>query len=123
MLKENYIYSLSKVDDFEVKPTTIGIDIIKNGFQKHIKKEEKKTSTPIKISIAALIISSIVPLISLYKIIKPNESANNGYNQSYDRNNQTDSIVKNIVSDSLFIEKIKNSIKHDSVFLKELNNK
>ena len=103
--------------------TPEGNKAAKLGIEKYILKREKenrKSKTPIIISIIALFIAAIQPGIALYKLVWSENETENGHNKSYYGQNHTDSIIKLVLSDELFIEKLKDSLKHDTVFLNEL---
>lgn len=116
----------SKLISFEIENYRItpeGNKAIKIGIVKYIarkEKENKKSKTPIVISIIALFIAAIQPGISLYKLVCPeNETENSNY-QGKNGCYYTDSIIKQVLTDTTFVEKLKDSIIHDTEFLNQL---
>ncbi len=107
--------------EFHIRITPEGNKAIKWGIEKYIKKKERNSNQKtIRISIIALVIASIQPGIALYNLIFPeNKTENRNYESDY-RQNPTDSIVKQVLSNETFIEILKDSLKHDTEFLNEL---
>ena len=103
--------------------TPEGNKAAKLGIEKYILKREKenrKSKTPIIISIIALFIAAIQPGIELYKLVWPENETDNRNYQGKNGYYHTDSVVKQILSDTTFVEKLKDSLKHDIKFLNEL---
>jgi len=106
---------------FRITPE--GNKAIKIGIVKYLarkEKENKKSKTPIIISIIALVIAAIQPGIALYNLIWAENKTKNSYYQGENGNNNNDSIISKILSDPIFVEKTKDIFKHDTVFLNEL---
>jgi len=123
--------------DFTVKLSLNGQKALSIGIEKYFKELENaakidtnlKTATienykfTKKLSIAAIICSIIIPILVVIidkQINTPEQESN--YNRS-DREEIIDSIVSQLLTDSVFIEKSKNILKHDTVFLNELKEK
>lgn len=109
--------------DYIVKLTTEGNKAAEVGIENYFsnkEKQNKKSKAPIIISIIALCLSAIDPAIKLKETIFPKNETKNRYYQGENTKEHADSIISQILSDSIFIEKIENSIKHDTIFLYNL---
>lgn len=135
LIKEDFIYKTGK-DDYFVRLTTEGNKIAKYGIEKYISEKEAEKQLDIEVkrktisgydnsnrlSVIAIICSVIMPILVVIldkKINAPEQESN--YNRYY-RQEIVDSVVSQLFSDSVFIEKTKYIFKHDTVFLNELKN-
>lgn len=120
--------------DFTVKLSLNGQKALSIGIERYFKEleDEAKIDTTLKtatienykftkkLSIVAIICSIIIPILVVIidkQINTPEKESN--YYRNY-RQAIADSIISQVLTDSVFIEKTKNSIKHDTLFLNEL---
>ena len=127
MLKSDYRFIYNYDDSVSVFIlTNSGKKAAKIGIIKYLNQLEKEKSYPKKaffISILALIFAAIQPSISLLEKTIPNQQIGNRDQDGSNRNDNTKDTQKNIIIDSLTIEKIKYSLKHDTIFINELTKK
>jgi hypothetical protein len=116
--------------------TPEGNKVAKNGINKFLDeinkekqlrtKQKKATISSAKISKGSLIISIIAIVMSSYQFFTNTLKENIGYNRSdtHNKSNNRQPSTKPCnsfdVRDSLYIEEVKNSLKHDIVFLNEV---
>ena len=123
-LIEYYSVDLYGNTEFHIRITPEGNKAIKLGIAKYIKKKEKNyNKIAITISIFALSLSAIDPGIQLMNTVFPkSEIEKKDYNVNY-RNYYTDSIIKQVLTNEAFVEQLKVTLIHDSIFLNILNQK
>lgn len=114
LLTNKLLYSISD-DNFHVKLTPLGNFALIVGMK-----------TFVYLKYLYIFFISVIPIIiSIIALLKSNEAIEKVYllpnqQQSENRNSQTDIIANFVNNDTIFIVKIKESIKQDSVFLNEL---
>lgn len=122
LIKLDIVFRIPKTETF-ICLTPKGNKASEIGVEKYlrlIEKQNRKLKLPIIISIIAIFISSIEPLLNLKETVFPKSETEERNTESYYRQKQTDSITTQLLSDSIFIEKTKNLIKYDTLFLNEL---
>ena len=104
-----------EIENYRITPN--GYKALKIGLDKYIKKKEKSPNKKSEIiSIIALVLASIQPGIALKNLMLPENKTENSDYQSENRNKQSSTFT---ISEQVF-DKLKDSIKHDTVFLNEL---
>lgn len=137
LLSDNGLITKLYKSDFTVKLSINGQKALTIGVKEYFKEIEKaeiidstlKSATidnyksTKKLSKYAIIFSFVVPiLIAVFDKYVYNPERESNYKRS-DRQEIVDSIVSQLLTDSVFIEKTKDFIKHDTVFLNELKEK